>query len=80
MKIDNKIDSNEAMEHNDRRINDDRRSTIEKNIGKAWMPDLFGPVFKKHNLTVKEVRSEFSAWCLFVYFSINIQTISFLIF
>jgi len=58
--IDSRIDSNEAMA---------RDPIHEENIVTAWTPDLFGPIFKKHSLTLKQVRTEFSTLCLFVPFS-----------
>lgn len=30
----------------------------EESIVTAWTPDLFGPVFKKKSLTLKQVRSD----------------------
>lgn len=33
-------------------------STNEENLVTAWTPDLFGPIFKKESLTLKQVRHD----------------------
>lgn len=40
-------------------------STNEENLATAWTPDLFGPIFKKDSMTLKQVRFE-SSMCIFL--------------
>lgn len=41
-------------------------SINEENLVTAWTPDLFGPIFKKDSLTLKQVRFESSMMCIFL--------------
>lgn len=39
-------------------------SANEENLVTAWTPDLFGPIFKKDSLTLKEVRHKSFTTCI----------------
>lgn len=45
----------------------------EESVVMAWTPDIFGPIFKKNSLTLKQVRSAFFYTMYFCLLLININ-------